>query len=159
MNKMYKLFGAVAIIGLFLIGSMSTVLAASQDQVEVKSQPAVPDAEPQSPEPLGIIPADLYMTAIYRRPVTQIVLVDVINQGLGCAWMPWRLHVYVTGIFNGDWAPLVIGPVFPSQIKTFSSPICLAGSIPRYTTVTLDETNNVFEGILGELNNQWSGFV
>jgi hypothetical protein len=148
MNKIYKIFGAAAILGLFMIGSTLTVFAAPSEV-----QPQVP------PEPLGIIPADLYQTGIHKKPIAQNVLVDVINQGVGCAWMPWKMHIHVEGIANGDDTFFCYGPVFSGQVKTFESRICLAGSIPRYTIVNLDVTNLVFEGILGELNNDWSGFL
>ena len=144
MNKIYKLFGAAAVVGLFLFGSALTVLAEPQQQ---------------DPQPLGILPADLYQVGIHKKPITQAILVDVINQGIGCAWMPWKMHIYVTGIANGDDTFWCYGPIFSGQVKTFESRICLGGTIPRYTTVTLDVTNLVFEGILGELNNDWAGFV
>lgn len=55
MNKIYRIFGAVAIIGLFLIGSMSTGLAAQQQAVAIKVQ-----QQPSSPPGYSEPSADYY---------------------------------------------------------------------------------------------------
>ena len=161
MKKMYKIFGAVAIIGLFLLGSIASTSMAKNQQLtsEEEEEILVPSEPPE--EPQGVIPADLFTLTVDRQPITQKIRYTVINQGMGCAWMPYYVHLHVDGILNGDDNMLVWGPVLPGPefAKSFVSRICLAGHIPRYTTIDLDITNKVFEGLLGEGNNHFGGYV
>jgi hypothetical protein len=63
MEKMYRIFGAVAIIGLFLIGSMSTGLAAQQQAV-----PSVQQGQQQVPGQQQQVPDQPYDGDTYAVP-------------------------------------------------------------------------------------------
>jgi hypothetical protein len=154
MNKIYKIFGAVAIIGLFAICSMSTGLAAPQ-----AAQPQ------QSPEPLGIIPADLVFQGRPQKDLLDRIHVYVRNDGPGFAWMPYVIKVHVTGIFNGD--DLIEGcfNIIPGgQTTEYVTRPFVGGLLGRTATVTLDYSpgpgfGRVWEGFLGETNNAWVGIL
>lgn len=158
MNKIYKIFGAAAIVGLFMLGSALTVLAAPQEGQGI-SQPAqqVPPGEE------GLIPANLAFVDV--DPITKTntlsIKVTVQNKGFGCAWMPWKMHIVVDKLLfkNPEDTFWCYGPVFPTVIKTFESKNGLADIIPRHVEVWLDITNLVFEGFLGETDNYGSFWV
>jgi hypothetical protein len=165
MKKISKILGAAAIVVLFLVSAVaSTSLAATQaPQFETSeeetqfetSDPVDPDEEPQ-----GIIPADLVPVKVGKQMGTGKLYVTIANKGLGIAWLPYFTHMKVNGIANGQQNLLCLfGPRFPGQAKTYTSRIQLAGTIPRYTLVIVDYTNIIFEGIFGEGNNKWTGYV
>ena len=159
MKKVSKILGAAAIVVLFLVSAVaSTSLAATQapaEELELQAEPADPDGEP-----LGIIPADLIIVDVGKQLGTGKVYVTIANDGFGIAWMPYMTHIHVNGIANGEQNLLCLfGPRFPGQAQTYVSRILLAGTIPRYTKVIVDYTNMVFEGIFGEGNNEWTGYL
>ena len=164
MKKMYKIFGAVAIIGLFLLSSVaSTSMAITEDPEPETSTEIEPDfelsTEPGDGEPEGIIPADLFITDVGKRIGGQ-VYVTVVNQGMGIAWLPYRIHIYVAGLANPEDDILCFfGPRLPGAATTYHSKLFVGGTLPRYTRVIVDYTNNIFEGIFGENNNVWTGYL
>ena len=163
MKKISKILGAAAMVLLFLVSTVaSTSLAVTQNSPEqLQSEPEV--STPPDSEPLGILPADLSFVKpnhITKMPVSEgyKILVTVENSGFGCIWMPWKMHITVSGVgLNKIWC---WGPVFHGKAKTFTSTIVFPNStLPRFTQVQLDVTDLVNEGILGELNNYWCGYL
>jgi len=149
MKNISKLFGAAAIVGLFMLGSTLTVFAAD-------TAPADP------PQPLGIIPSDLRY--VPDNPIVKTtalrIKVTVYNNGPGCAWMPWQMHIVVDKLLYKDQDTFTCyGPVFPQGVKSFESKAGLGDIILRHTEVWLDATNTVWEGLLGETNNYKSVWV
>jgi hypothetical protein len=168
MKKISKILGAAAIVVLFLVSAVaSTSLAATQapqfetGEEQTQAEPEV--STPPDSEPLGIIPADLRFVKpnpVIKMPVNDgyKILVTVKNAGFGCIWMPWKMHITVSGIgLNKIWC---WGPFFHGKAKTYTSTIIFPNStLPRLTQVQLDATDLVNEGILGELNNYWCGYL
>jgi hypothetical protein len=169
MKKISKILGAAAIVLLFLVSAVaSTSLAATEapqfETSEEETQFETSDpADPDDGEPLGIIPADLSFVKpnhITKMPVSggYKLLVTVENSGFGCIWMPWKMHITVSGVgLNKIWC---WGPVFHGRAKTFTSTIVFPNStLPRLTQVQLDVTDLVNEGIFGELNNYCYSYI
>ncbi|MCX6668044.1 MAG: hypothetical protein NTV74_07425 [Euryarchaeota archaeon] len=144
MNKIYKIFGAAAIVGLFMIGSALTVFAAPPQE-----QPQV-----QGGEPLGILPSDLVMIGLEKDFLDRVV-VTVKNQGPGFAWSPYKIKVHVNGILNGDDMIDAWGPIIPGASTVYKTRPFVGGIIGRLCIIDIDYDStggfgNVWEGLKGE---------
>ena len=165
MKKISKILGAAAMVLLFLVSAVaSTSLAATEapqfETSEEETQFETSDPADPDEEPAGIIPADLVIVEVGKQFGTGKLYVTIANDGMGVAWLPYWTHMHVNGIANGEQNILCLfGPRFPGQAKTYVSRIGLAGLPPRYTIVIIDYTNLVFEGIRGEGNNEFYGYV
>jgi len=155
MNKMYKLFGAVAIVALFFIGTASTGLSAIKEEQTVGSEPSGGE------EPLGIIiPADLVLTGISKQAGTQKLVLTVTNQGSGPVLVPiYAMHVWVAGIMNGPENFLALGLMLPGQSRTYTTRWFIGGTLPRQYQIVLDTTDVVNEGLFGGEDNTFNGFI
>jgi len=157
-KNMYKIFGAAAIIGLFLISSIaSTSLAAIIE--DTKSYEAVTESgelqsvSEEEPE-LGLIFPDLKPIAARKQAGKIVVTVKNLGLGLVNPLKTYTIHVTVHKLFDEHvYIERCRGPVLPGRTKEFSTG-SISGLYSR-VTVDVDCYNDIFEGFLGgERNNE-----
>jgi len=162
-KNMYKIFGAAAIIGLFLISSIASTSLAAKAK-DAKSYGPVMESrelEPVDPaEPtIGLFFPDLVITdmeAIKCAGVGQ-AKVRVIAKNTGrTIFLPQLvvLNVYVNGIdYSEDiphWNLWLRGQEKEFETSTFTWGV---GYPRRRVTSTIDYEDSIYEGLLGEFNN------
>jgi len=155
MKKMYKIFGAISIIGLFLLGSIaSTSMARDQPQMpEVKEgegELLIPSEPPEEPQGF-IFGSDLEATDIYEFGTR--VKVEVTNHGLGFCFGKYQIKVHVAGIVNPDDIIEARGPWFPHTSRTFTTRAFTASLLGRTASIKVDYKDDIWEGIGGNSNN------
>ena len=150
MKKMYKIFGAVAIIGLFLLGSIASTSMAGEPAQEPVKEGAIPSEPPEEPEGF-IFGSDLEATEIYEQGTR--VKVTVTNHGIGFCIGLYQIKVHVAGFVNPDDIIEARGPWFPHTSRTFTTRAFTASVLGRTARIEVDYGNDIWEGIGGNLNN------
>ena len=169
MKKIYKIFGAAAIIGLFLLSSISSIsMAASMkgekqavQQVQyVESGYELMEMEEQigvSAEPeMAIFFPDLipWSCTVETRITGKYLVVGIKNDGRGLLYYNFNTHAEIHKLGDNVHKDIACAGIlwFRGQIKYFDVKVPVSLVLSHDVEIDVDDKDQIFEG-LGEINN------